>query len=243
MDKRLENLDGYRTIHLRAGAKDGTLREKRLALEMTQQEVADKAKISLSSYQKFEIGDRNIRTASFELVCRVLKALEMDPTAFYEGEYVFGEPTIFDKEGRKYIRSGRLIDEEINEQGAAHAMCIHFIEGAMVIPLKALRALNSPEYLELLYQDNRLGIRVVKKKDEYALTIPKTVYSGRWRGVRICRQPFTEMVYELMGGKKGNYSGDLSFFEKGCVMALDEVFPSEYMINEEQFFLVDNPEE
>ena len=220
MGKRLENLDGFQTIHLRAGAKDGTLREKRLALEMTQQEVADKAKISLSSYQKFELGDRNIRTASFELVCRVLKALEMDPTAFYEGEYVFGEPTIFDKEGRKYIRSGRLIDEEINEQEAANAMRIHFIEGAMVIPLKMLRALNSPEYLELLYQDNRLGIRVVKKKDEYALTIPKTVYSGRWRGVRICRQPFTEMVYELMGGKKGNYSG-----------------------NEEQFFLVDNPEE
>ena len=128
-------------------------------------------------------------------------------------------------------------------QEAANAMRIHFIEGAMVIPLKVLRALNSPEYLELLYQDNRLGIRVVKKKDEYALTIPKAVYSGRWRGVRICRQPFTEMVYELMGGKKGNYSGDLSFFEKGCVMALDEVFPSEHMINEEQFLLVDNPEE
>ena len=154
MGKRLENLDGFQTIHLRAGAKDGTLREKRLALEMTQQEVADKAKISLSSYQKFELGDSNIRTASFELVCRVLKALEMDPTAFYEGEYVFGEPTIFDKEGRKYIRSGRLIDEEINEQEAANAMRIHFIEGAMVIPLKVLRALNSPEYLELLYQDN-----------------------------------------------------------------------------------------
>ena len=126
MGKRLENLDGFQTIHLRAGAKDGTLREKRLALEMTQQEVADKAKISLSSYQKFELGDRNIRTASFELVCRVLKALEMDPTAFYEGEYVFGEPTIFDKEGRKYIRSGRLIDEEINEQEAANAMRIQF---------------------------------------------------------------------------------------------------------------------
>ena len=243
MDKQLENLEGYRTIHLKAGAKDGTLREKRLALEMTQQEVADKAKISLSSYQKFEIGDRNIRTASFELVCRVLKALEMDPTAFYEGEYVFGEPTFFDEEGQKFIRSGRLVGKEINEQEAANAMRIHFFKGTVVIPLKVLRAMNSPGYLELLYEDNCIGISAVKKKDEYALTIPKAVYSGRWRGVRISRQPFTEMVYERMDGKTANYSGDLSFYEKGCVMKLDEVFPSDYMINEEQFFLLDNPEE
>ena len=84
------NLDGFQTVHMGGGKKDGTLKEKRLVLELTQQEVAEKAKISLSSYQKFENGDRNIRTASFEVACRVLKALSMDPTAFFEYKYVFG---------------------------------------------------------------------------------------------------------------------------------------------------------
>ena len=59
------------------------LKKKRLALGMTQQHVAEKAKISLSSYQKFESGNRNIMTASFEIACKVIIALGMDPTSFY----------------------------------------------------------------------------------------------------------------------------------------------------------------
>ena len=59
------------------------LKKKRLALGMTQQDVAEKATISLSSYQKYESGNRNIMTASFEIVCRVIIALGMDPTSFY----------------------------------------------------------------------------------------------------------------------------------------------------------------
>ena len=59
------------------------LKKKRLALGMTQQHVAEKAKISLSSYQKFESGNRNIMTASFEIVCRVIIALGVDTTSFY----------------------------------------------------------------------------------------------------------------------------------------------------------------
>ena len=80
-------MNGCQTIHTNAGARDGTLKEKRLVLEMTQQQVAEKAKISLSSYQKFESGYRNIRTASFEITCRVVTALGMDPTTFFEGGY------------------------------------------------------------------------------------------------------------------------------------------------------------
>ena len=59
------------------------LKKKRLALGMTQQDVAEKATISLSSYQKYESGNRNIMTASFEIVCRVIIGLGMDPTSFY----------------------------------------------------------------------------------------------------------------------------------------------------------------
>ena len=79
-------MSGFSTVHMGAGARDGTLKEKRLVLEMTQQQVAEKAKISLSSYQKFESGDRNIRTASFEVTCRVLRRFAWIPPLFLKAD-------------------------------------------------------------------------------------------------------------------------------------------------------------
>ena len=55
--------------------KASILREKRLVLGLTQQQVADLAKISCCQYQRFESGERNIMTASFQIACRIIKAL------------------------------------------------------------------------------------------------------------------------------------------------------------------------
>ena len=71
--------------------KKSVLRRKRLELGLTQQNVADKAKILLQAYQKFESGERNIMTSSFQIACRVIEALEMDVSKFYHGEYVMEE--------------------------------------------------------------------------------------------------------------------------------------------------------
>ena len=57
---------------------DKTLKEKRVSARLTQQQVADKAGIKLQQYQKFESGERNLRTASFQIACRVLEALDLD---------------------------------------------------------------------------------------------------------------------------------------------------------------------
>ena len=51
----------------------------------------DKAKIKLQQYQKFESGERNIKTASFQLACRGIEALKMDISDFYHNKCVFGE--------------------------------------------------------------------------------------------------------------------------------------------------------
>ena len=59
---------------------------------LTQQQVADKVKINYRQYQKFESGERNIMTASFQLTCRVIKALNMDIKKYYNGDYTLGEP-------------------------------------------------------------------------------------------------------------------------------------------------------
>lgn len=67
-------LDGFQTIIPTAAA---VLSERRQMLRMTQQEVADRAKITLRQYQRLESGERSILTCSFGLACRVIEALDI----------------------------------------------------------------------------------------------------------------------------------------------------------------------
>ena len=80
---------------------------------MTQQEVADKAKIKLQQYQKFESGSRDIMTSSFRIACRVIEALGMNISDFYHGKYVFGEEVYAEDVVLKYKKTGRPIDEDV----------------------------------------------------------------------------------------------------------------------------------
>ena len=64
------------------------LRDYREKLSMTQQEVADKAKIQLRQYQRFEAGERNLSSSSFSIACRVIEALGLDLTKYHRGDYV-----------------------------------------------------------------------------------------------------------------------------------------------------------
>jgi len=58
------------------------LREARQRLGLTQQQVADKARIQIRQYQKFEGGERKLSTSSFYIARKVLKALQLDVTTF-----------------------------------------------------------------------------------------------------------------------------------------------------------------
>ena len=61
------------------------LREQRERLSLTQKQVAERAKVVERQYQAFENNERNIMTASFQTAGKVLRALELDLTAFYHG--------------------------------------------------------------------------------------------------------------------------------------------------------------
>lgn len=63
------------------------LLDARKKLGLTQQQVADKASITIRHYQMFESGERKLSTSSFITASRVLRALELDLTAFANGEY------------------------------------------------------------------------------------------------------------------------------------------------------------
>lgn len=107
-----ENLDGYVIAHFDTKS---ILREKRVVLGLTQQQVADRAKIPLQSYQRFERGERNIKTASFQMACRVIEALEMNISDFYHDKYAFGEEIISSSEGLRYKKTGKLINDDVTD--------------------------------------------------------------------------------------------------------------------------------
>ncbi|GFI04954.1 hypothetical protein IMSAGC009_02993 [Lachnospiraceae bacterium] len=105
-------LSGFQMCHLDSD-QHSVLREKRVVLGMTQQQVADKAGIILQQYQKFESGERDIMTSSFRTACKVIEALEMDITDFYHGEYTVGEEIYSSAEGLRYQKTGRLTNEDV----------------------------------------------------------------------------------------------------------------------------------
>lgn len=104
------SLDGFCTVHMNP---EGALRERRVILGLTQQAVADRAKIPIQSYQQFESGKRKIRRASFDIACRVIEALEMTPTDFYHGDYSIGEEIFGSEEGPRYKKTGKLVSEDV----------------------------------------------------------------------------------------------------------------------------------
>lgn len=105
-------MEGFCIVHSQ-DKRDGLLRERRIVLGLTQQQVADKAGIKLPQYQKFEGGQRNLRTASFQIACRVLEALELDIVKYFHKEYIFGEEQYLDSEGWKYKKTGKLVTEDV----------------------------------------------------------------------------------------------------------------------------------
>lgn len=63
------------------------LLDARKKLGLTQQQVADKAQITIRHYQMFESGERKLSSSSFLTASKVLETLELDLTAFARGEY------------------------------------------------------------------------------------------------------------------------------------------------------------
>ena len=73
----------------------GLLRCQREKLGLSQEVVAKRAGIKLEQYQRFESSHHNFSfsSSSLRIVNAVLTVLELDPTAFAQGEYVFEDLT------------------------------------------------------------------------------------------------------------------------------------------------------
>jgi transcriptional regulator with XRE-family HTH domain len=78
------------------------LKEAREGLGLMQQQVADKAKIRLRQYQRYESGEHNLSYSPFEIARRVLNVLELDLFTYALGGYdlpdkIAGVPQSFEE--------------------------------------------------------------------------------------------------------------------------------------------------
>lgn len=113
----IKDLSGFQLVHIDGHKPGGILREKRVVQKLTQQQVADKAKISLRQYQRFENNEKNICSASFNTACKVIEALGMDITKFYHGGYVFDEEIFLNDKGEIcYKKTGLPVDQDVTEE-------------------------------------------------------------------------------------------------------------------------------
>ncbi len=91
---------------------DGYLKGRRTQLGLTQQDVADLAQIQLREYQRFEMGSRDIRRASFLVAYKVMRALQIDIDKFMSGEYWIERILCRGSDGNLYdLETGKLEEE------------------------------------------------------------------------------------------------------------------------------------
>ncbi len=113
MDKT--DMTGFKLCHL-DDDMHSVLYEQRIVHRLTQKQVAERAKITLQQYQKFESGARNIMTSSFRIACRVIEALGMNISDFFHGEYVIGEEVYFVGKKIYYKKTGRPVSEDVADE-------------------------------------------------------------------------------------------------------------------------------
>jgi transcriptional regulator with XRE-family HTH domain len=65
--------------------------DARKKLGLTQQQVADKARVAMRHYQMFESGKRKLSSSSFYTASNILRALGLDVTTFARGGYAVAE--------------------------------------------------------------------------------------------------------------------------------------------------------
>ncbi len=158
---------------------------RREQLGLSQQQVADRAKILLRQYQKIEAGDIELHRCSTRVSLSVCAALLLDP---YE---IVDIPDI-DQPDPKTIKPQRVFemritDEELRKHKAGRKpirpnlmkVYLNHPNYNVIIPIAVLEELDRPEYIQLAtYPGNSsLLIRPVSREDEEAMDVPTDVYN------------------------------------------------------------------
>lgn len=161
----------------------GILKSRRIQLGLTQQEVADKAHIYLSQYQRLESGDNYLSGSSMKIGLSVCAALLLNPYDFVDINIDQPDPTT--------MRPQQIIGEGIPEniftrkragrkpiRKEIMTVYVNCDDYSLLIPYGILNKLGDPEYIQLRWNISKRRIVIIPatSADQNCLDIPKQEY-------------------------------------------------------------------
>lgn len=163
--------------------ESGILKSRRAQLGLTQQDVADKAHIYLSQYQRLESGDSFLSGSSMRIGLSVCAALLLNPYDFMDINVDQPDPTT--------MRPQQIIGKRIpeNQFTRKHAgrkpirkeimtVYVNCDDYSLLIPYDILNKLGDPEFIQLRWNISKRRIIIIPatSTDQNCLDIPKQEY-------------------------------------------------------------------
>ena len=161
----------------------GIIISRRKQLGFTQEQVAKRAGVKLSQYQRFESGERDISNSAMRTGLAICTVLLLDPYIMAgvnvkqpEPESLKPQPT-FDmvipeglfvpkRAGRKQIRRDIM------------KVYLNYMDYSILVPYEILERIGLPEYIQLLWKmsEKRIAISAATAEYEEAIDIPGKIF-------------------------------------------------------------------
>lgn len=162
----------------------GVLRSRREQLGLTQQQVAERAGVQFSQYQRLEAGERQLSGCTMRTGLAICAVLLLDP---YENVDVSAEipdpstmkpQSVFDAD-----LPGDLLPKKAGrKQVRRDIMTVYFNHFAysMMIPREVLEAVGKPVNIEVYWKgdERRILFRGLEKPSENSFDVPPHFYSN-----------------------------------------------------------------
>ena len=163
--------------------EDSILKIRRDQLGLSQQNVADLAKIPLTQYQRLETGDNILAGASMRIGLAVCAALLLDPYEFID--VTVSQPDtqtmkpvpMFHTELPDDLLAPKKTGRKITWKDIK-TVFVNYEEYSLLIPYDVLNILGEPKYIQMSWhlKQRRIVIRAAEVHEEGALDVPEEKY-------------------------------------------------------------------
>ena len=184
----------------------GVLRSRREQLGLTQQQVADRAGIKFSQYQRLEAGERHLSGCTMRTGLAICAVLMLNPYEMINVSADVPDPstlkpqTVFDADLSEDLFPKKVGRKQVRRD----IMTVYFNHSAysMIIPREVLVAVGKPSNIEVYWraEDRRILFRGLDEPTENSYDIPSLLYTEAAALVFPPFQPVTETKAALGWG-------------------------------------------
>lgn len=158
----------------------GVLISRRKQLGYTQEQVAEKAGIQLSQYQRFESGERELANSAMKTGLAVCTVLLLNPYEMAginveqpDPEFIKPQPTFDARVSEDDLMPKRAGRKQIRRD--IMKVFLNYKDYSILVPYEVLTKIGLPDYIQLLWKtdEKRIVIRPATIEDEEPIDIPK----------------------------------------------------------------------